>query len=596
MFLDLDDNTTKLSKVDLGVCEERLRQTYNLNENISLIILTFEKNTEISSDRYVQFEVYESLNKTKLNLSVCEDVTIDIYIPLKLSDELLNLYNELKEQGYNLFDLNDKFYNEICTPYKSPNGTDVLLADRVNYIYFNDETKCPSGCKLSNYIIETESLKCECDVELDNIKITKKESAKTLYTSFYDVLKYNYKVLFCYKLAFRLINFKINKGCIIICIFFIIYLVFVVISITKGIKELKLEIARYMFFDKNQIKLNNVPFENKYTNTNAKLKPENKRKTANNLIFDSKVILGKTNTTEVNWKGSKRKYRKSTKSVSFPPRKSSNNILVYKDNTEEKIIKKNKRVTLNVIDQGFSKRKILPEPLPDKEETKFDNYELNDLEYELAVKLDKRNFVNIYWTILKREQIIIFTFFTRNDHNLVFLKFVRLIFLVSTDMAFNMFFFYDETMHKMYLDYGKYNFIQQIPQILYSTIASQIIDVFLCFLSLTDKHYYEIKNLENNNRYELFKVFRCIKLKISFFYICTFLLFLFNWYASTCFCAVYENTQSAYIKDCAVSYGLGLLYPFIIYLFPSIFRIISLKCCKGRLSYIYFMSKIIPIF
>ena len=511
MFLGSNDNTTKLSKVDLGICEDRLRQNYNLNENISLIILTYEKDTEISSDRYVQFEVYESLNNTKLNLSVCEDVTIDIYIPLKLSDELLNLYNELKEQGYNLFDLNDKFYNEICTPYKSPNGTDVLLADRVNYIYFNDETKCPSGCKLSNYIIETESLKCECDVELDNIKITKKESAKTLYTSFYDVLKYsNYKVLFCYKLAFRLINFEINKGCIIICIFFVIYLVFVIISITKGIKELKLEIAKYIFIEKNQIKINNVPFENKYTNTNAKLKPENKRKTANNLIFDGKVILGKTNTTEVNWKGSKRKYRKSTKSVSFPPRKSSNNILVYKDNTEEKIIKKNKRVTLNVIDQGFSKRKILPEPLPDKEETKFDNYELNDLEYELAVKLDKRNFVNIYWTILKREQIIIFTFFTRNDHNLVFLKFVRLIFLVSTDMAFNMFFFYDETMHKMYLDYGKYNFIQQIPQILYSTIASQIIDVFLCFLSLTDKHYYEIKNLENNNRYELFKVLRCI--------------------------------------------------------------------------------------
>ena len=213
----------------------------------------------------------------------------------------------------------------------------------------------------------------------------------------------------------------------------------------------------------------------------------------------------------------------------------------------------------------MSKRKILPEPLADKEEVKFDNYELNDLEYEMAVKLDKRNFINIYWAILKREQIIIFTFFTRNDHNLVFLKFVRLIFLVSTDMAFNMFFFYDETMHKMYLDYGKYNFIQQIPQILYSTIASQIIDVFLCFLSLTDKHYYEIKNLEITNRYELFKVLRCIKLKIVFFYICTFLLFLFNWYASTCFCAVYENTQSAFIKDSLLSFVLGCVIPFVVY-------------------------------
>ena len=54
------------------------------------------------------------------------------------SPAIKDLYNELKEQGYNLFDLNDKFYNDICTPYKSPNGTDVLLADRVNYISRNE--------------------------------------------------------------------------------------------------------------------------------------------------------------------------------------------------------------------------------------------------------------------------------------------------------------------------------------------------------------------------------------------------------------------------------------------------------------------------
>ena len=42
-------------------------------------------------------------------------------------------------------------------------------------------------------------------------------------------------------------------------------------------------------------------------------------------------------------------------------------------------------------------------------------------------------------------------------------------------MAMNVFFLADETMHKMFLDYGKYDFIQQIPQIVYSTIISKII-------------------------------------------------------------------------------------------------------------------------
>ena len=46
-------------------------------------------------------------------------------------------------------------------------------------------------------------------------------------------------------------------------------------------------------------------------------------------------------------------------------------------------------------------------------------------------------------------------------------------------MAMNVFFFSDDSMHKLYLNYGKYDFIQQIPQITYSTIITQIIEIFL---------------------------------------------------------------------------------------------------------------------
>ena len=53
---------------------------------------------------------------TKLDVSKCENSLIDIYVPLILSEELQNLYEELKELGYNLFDINDKFYQDICTP------------------------------------------------------------------------------------------------------------------------------------------------------------------------------------------------------------------------------------------------------------------------------------------------------------------------------------------------------------------------------------------------------------------------------------------------------------------------------------------------
>ena len=163
-------------------------------------------------------------------------------------------------------------------------------------------------------------------------------------------------------------------------------------------------------------------------------------------------------------------------------------------------------------------------------------------------------------------------------------------------MALNVFFFSDETMHKMYLDYGKYNFIQQIPQIVYSTIVSQIIEVLLCFLSLTDKHYYQVKNLDEFTRNKIFPILKCIRKKIAFFYIFTCIMYVFNWYTVACFCAVYEKTQIAFIKDSIYSFVLGLLYPFVLYLFPAILRIISLRASKIRCKCIYAISDIIPIF
>ena len=105
---------------------------------------------------------------------------------------------------------------------------------------------------------------------------------------------------------------------------------------------------------------------------------------------------------------------------------------------------------------------------------------------------DNRTLFQIYFGTIKREHVLIFTFCNCNDYNLFPVKLTRFLFLIVGDMALNTFFFSDDSMHKLFLNYGKYNFIQQIPQITYSTIISLLIEVFLCYLSLTDKHFYLI--------------------------------------------------------------------------------------------------------
>ena len=71
-------------------------------------------------------------------------------------------------------------------------------------------------------------------------------------------------------------------------------------------------------------------------------------------------------------------------------------------------------------------------------------------------------------------------------------------------------------------------------------------------------------------------------------------MFAFYWYSIACFCAVYPNTQKAFIIDSVTSFGVNLLYPFILYSIPSLLRLIALKAQKA--SCIYSVSDIIPFF
>ena len=202
----------------------------------------------------------------------------------------------------------------------------------------------------------------------------------------------------------------------------------------------------------------------------------------------------------------------------------------------------------------------------------------------------------MYYYLIKREHRIIFTFFVYSDYNLVPVKWSRFIFLLATDMAMNVFFFSDATMHKIFLNYGKYNFIQQIPQIIYTTIISQLLEIFICYLSITDKHMYEIKNLEpgKRNKDEIVRVYDTINKKLFFYFLITFIFFLGYWYIVCVFCAVYENTQITYIKDSFISSLLGYIYPFILYLFPAAFRGCALKCKNNKC--LFKVSEFIPFF
>ena len=585
------NNNISLSVIELGECENILKQNYGIVGNLSLIIKKLEQ-LSISSERNVQYEVYHPISKIKLNLSLCESEPINIYVPVTLNDELLELYEDLQKSGYDLFNIKDPFYNDLCTPYKSENGTDVLLTDRKNDYYNNNYTTCQTNCEYSSYNSQYQFLKCECRVVVDDIDISNFDKfTKKIYKNFYDILKNsNYKVLKCYNLVFNLKYLKKNIGSFVVLTFFICYLLFLLFYIIKGILPIKEDVKKIMNdkFSNNMNNFDDFVIHKNYKgrkNINSKTEkkklkhfPPKKRKTA---IIKSKLSLGDNQdkkrksikTKSINNRNKSLKEDKTTKNKNNKKLKKLSMSETHKDILEFSQKKKN-----NSNRKSFEKlnSKVNNHNNSKKNFKNLDDLVLANLSYEEAIDLDKRKFIQIYLSKLKKKHLIIFTFFTCNDHNLIYIKLSRFFFLVCTNMAMNVLFFFDSSMHKIYLDYGKYNFIQQIPQILYSSIVTLIIDILIGLLSYTDVNIYEIRQIKEYNEKSINRVLRNIKIKLAIFFVITFIFFSFYWYLISAFCAVYNNTQLIYLKDFISSFAIGLLYPFVIQLLFVLMRIFSL--------------------
>ena len=118
-------------------------------------------------------------------------------------------------------------------------------------------------------------------------------------------------------------------------------------------------------------------------------------------------------------------------------------------------------------------------------------------------------------------------------------------------------------MHKTCKPNEKYNFIYELPQILYSPIISGVINAIIKNLALTDQTIINLKQNKQKNKKELNNKANSIKtiLKIKiiiFFIINLFLLFAF-WFYSGCFCAVYKKTQIPLIIDTISSFGTSMI-------------------------------------
>ena len=220
------------------------------------------------------------------------------------------------------------------------------------------------------------------------------------------------------------------------------------------------------------------------------------------------------------------------------------------------------------------------------------DFELNSLNYGEALKIDKRNYFQYYFSLLKNGHPLFFSFGTFNDYNPHIIKIFLFFFSFSSDLTINALFFNDDTMHKIYQDRGKYDLLFQIPQILYSTLISKFIDTLIKNLALSQDDMLELKQEKRKTfiKKKYIKILKILRIKIVLFFIFSFIILSYFWYYLTCFCGIYVNTQMHVINDSVSSLLASFIFPFAINFIPGLFRIPGLRIKKACGRFLYRFS------
>ena len=251
-------------------------------------------------------------------------------------------------------------------------------------------------------------------------------------------------------------------------------------------------------------------------------------------------------------------------------------------NTSKKELYKfsnNKKIITNFQKEKIIEKNIKSNQSGDNNYKNLNDQEMNSLNYEKAIMYDKRTYCQYYWSLLKKKQLILFTFLPANDYNLVSIKIALFITSFSLYFTINGFFFSDDTMHKIYIDKGSYNIVYRIPQILFSSAISSLIKLILKLFSLSEKNFIQLKRDKTitNIIEETKSVESHLRIKFLLFFILSSILMLFFWYFISTFCAVYTNTQLILFQDTILSFFASMIYPFGLNLLPGIFRIYALR-------------------
>ena len=642
------DLSLKIPEINFGECYTKVKNNHKINDTLVIAIIT--KNLdEISYPKMISYSMYDPYTGNKLESNeICDNeplvVEENLFTKLNNTNTDMESLKFLTDQNIDVFNLLSAFYTDICYDFDPPiEGKDIPLKDRIK-LYFPNITLCEEGCKIKGVDLETLKAKCECKLnDLINSNFFGNNIILQSQLGQIEILisKTNIEVIKCYKNAVIYKYFITNVGAFIIITFLLIEIISTIIYYLKSkylmrkyIFGLTDKYLTYLSISKNNN--NNLSFNPNvsfYKKSLAKNSPPKKIENVENpsnvlkngrrkrvkaktrfkkysspiMIIDNiddndkekkkynrRVTENKKKFKNLIHKNTSKNISNETLSIKVPNLNLNSS---YKHSSDEMFNSKD-QLNKHIISNRNLKKDLmvsnLNEIVIDVEE--YLKTEPDDMDYDDAIKKDKRKFCEIFLEKLKNDQISLNTFYAKEPLKPRPIKIILFILYIVLYLFINGLFFSQDYISKIFETEkdDAFKLIDRfMERFLEITIAGIVLIYIIDFFFIEEKKIKKVFKREKENiiilKYEIFRIISNIINRYNCFIIVTFVITSFILYYTLCFNSVYPSMKGEWIKTSLIIIISMQVLSFLECFLETLIRFLSFRCKSEKLYKISFL-------
>ena len=580
--IDLDDSC------DAKIIDDLKEKHADFDESTDLIIAlvggeSTSKNIKSSFSYFYKDGTYVNISE------ICTDVTVQVIKQVDL-EQVDDEAEVIAAQGIDIFDADSPFYTDICFMYDSPNGKDATPNDRLN-TYFPNISLCETGCTPDGVNLTTFEVNCKC--EFSDIMSSTGVGEKLLEDSFGEVFEMidnsNIVIFKCGKDVFVAKHFFKNVGSYIVLGIMVAEIACIVVYYLISYNPMQ----RYLYY---LCEYQCSAIEMKNNNKGDKDKDKNKNKNKDNILT---AKLQKAKAPPKKDENTAPKTPAVDKLIDEDPKKPKKldinepNVINSENKLLQKKEEKNEKDNLKKVNKN-EKKPMYADKLKEDYDIEMDEYlktDVDDMEFEDALKYDKRSFCEYFCENFKNEQIIMDTVFNRESLKPMTIKIIIFLLNVVLYFVINGLFYSEEYVSDLFNSDDEEHFFSFFPRsikrFIYTTIVGEIISIIVDFVAFDENKVKRLFRREKKNtlqiRYEISVMTKDIKRNYLILMIICGVIDLISLYYVNCFNNVYPNLTGEWIKSSICIMIIIQVLSILRILLETAIRALAFRCKSERI-------------